>query len=140
MEELDRDFGRKHRKRLQMKTKTCPPGSGCGRTLPATLDYFYRDCTRVDGLSNYCRECMKRKGRENHAKHIKETVTTSTHFRCEAMQSTLSVLVCLKRQKDKGFRPITRGIPGRNTWIEYWTCIGDCKQGKEVKERIRRLL
>ena len=51
------------------KSKTCPKGSGCGKTLPATLDYFYRDCTRVDKLSNYCRECMKKKGRDNYRRN-----------------------------------------------------------------------
>lgn len=126
---------------MKVQTKRCPPGSGCGKTRPATLDYFYRDCTRVDGLSNYCRECMKKKGRENHAKHVKETVTTSTHIKCQAMQAELSVLVCLLRQKEKGFRAKTRGIPGghKNAWVDFFQCL-DCKQGKEVKERIKALL
>ena len=85
---------------------------------------------------------MKRKGRENHAKHIKEIPSTSTHFRCEAMQAELSVLVCLKRQKDKGYHPITRGIPGghRSMWVPFYQCIDGCKQGAKVKERIKALL
>lgn len=52
-----------------MKTKRCPKGAGCGNTFPATLDWFYRDRTRVDGLSNYCQTCQKRKGKDNHAKN-----------------------------------------------------------------------
>ena len=125
-----------------MKTKICPKGSGCGRTLPATLDYFYPDKTRKDKLSRSCRDCIKQKRQAYYAKHIKETATTSTHFPCVAMQAELSVLVCLKRQRDKGYHPITRGIPGghRSMWVPFYQCIDGCKQGAKVKERIKALL
>ena len=121
--------------------KQCPPKSGCGNYYPPTLEYFYPDKTRKDKLSRSCRDCIKQKRRAYHAKHIKETVTTSTHFPCEAMQATLSVLVCLKRQKDKGFKAITRGIPSaKSAWVPYYQCLGECKQGAKVKERIKKLL
>jgi len=65
---------------------------------------------------------------------------TDTHFRCEKMgNAVISVLVCLKRQKEKGFVPYTHLIPDRKKWIEYTHCL-KCKKGQEIKQMIVNLL
>lgn len=116
--------------------KTCPPHTGCGKPFPRTLDYWYSDTSHTTGLSTYCKWCMREKSRNNH--RLMEVKTTSTHFDCVAMQArNLSVLVCLQRQRDK--ERLRKGKMGSFERYPYYTCL-DCVQGKEVKERVRRLL
>ena len=122
------------------KTKVCPKRSGCGKPFPADLDHFYSDTSHPNGLSTYCKGCMRERSRNNH--RLKETKTTSTHFDCVAMQAKgLSVLVCLQRQRDKGHRMVRGGIPGGHKagWETYYTCL-DCDVGKKVKQRVKELL
>lgn len=39
---------------------------GCGRTWPASADYFNRDRHRRDGLTTLCRECRRARSRRRY--------------------------------------------------------------------------
>ena len=41
---------------MDTPTKRC---TKCGRELPRTLDYFYREPRVKDGLATYCKTCVK---------------------------------------------------------------------------------
>ncbi|MBA7523940.1 hypothetical protein ES705_16077 [subsurface metagenome] len=43
--------------------KTC---SKCGKELPATTRFYYRDCTAKDGLRNDCKQCHKATKKESY--------------------------------------------------------------------------
>jgi len=126
-------------------TKRCPH---CG---PQPLSKFGKNAARDDGLQDYCRVAQQVYNTNNRRKNgakvglnteakIRAIVTSGTHFRCEKMQSVISILVCLKRQKEGGFKVRTKGIPATNkNWAPYYQCL-DCSDGKELRERIRALL
>lgn len=48
-----------------MQYKTC---TKCGETYPATVEYFYRDKTRSDGLFPHCKRCKLKDAHEYHIK------------------------------------------------------------------------
>lgn len=57
-----------------MKVKIC---SKCEKELPATIEYFYRDKNRKDGLNYWCKECCRKyrqsdKGKKSIKKYFKE--------------------------------------------------------------------
>lgn len=51
-----------------MKTKIC---TKCGKKLPATAEYFYRDKSKKDGLEYQCKQCYKKYYQE-HREQIAE--------------------------------------------------------------------
>lgn len=128
-------------------TKVC---RHCGPD-PIPISCFGKNSSKPDGLQDYCRVAQRnhntnnrlkksrKRGIDNDSK-IRQIVTLNTHFRCEKMQSVISILVCLKRQKEGGFKVRTKGIPATNkNWAPYYQCL-DCSDGKELRERIRALL
>lgn len=133
------------RANLKTQTKDCPH---CG---PLPVADFGKNKTKPDSLQDYCRTCQRNHNANNRRKNgakvglnteakIRAIVTTSTHIRCEPMQAVISILVCLKRQKEKGSKVRTRGIPATdNNVAPHYQCL-DCKEGKELRERIRALL
>lgn len=46
--------------------KTC---TICGRSFPATTEYFYRHGQKKDGLNSWCIECQRVKSRDQYEKH-----------------------------------------------------------------------
>ncbi len=47
-------------------TKTC---GQCGRTLPATTEFFHRDKNRPSGLYSWCKECNRARRNQHYADH-----------------------------------------------------------------------
>jgi len=130
---------------LETQMKAC---SHCG---PQPLSAFGKNAARDDGLQDYCKVAQRGYNANNRRKNgakvginseakIRAIVTTSTHFRCEKMQTVISILVCLKRQKEKGTKIRTRGIPATdNNVAPHYQCL-DCPEGKELREKIKALL
>ena len=46
---------------MEPPSKTC---TKCGRTLPATVEFFYRQSVSKDGLQHWCRECAREYARK----------------------------------------------------------------------------
>ena len=131
---------------IATQTKDCPH---CG---PQPLSAFGKNATKPDKLQDYCKIAQRLYNANNRRKNgakvginteakIRAIVTSNTHFRCEKMgNAVISILVCLKRQKEKGSKIRTRGIPATdNNVVPHYQCL-DCPEGKELRERIRALL
>ncbi len=128
--------------------KACPH---CGPDL-IPISRFSKNKSREDGYQDYCRVAQRVYNANNRRKNgakvglnteakIRAIVTTSTYFRCVKMgNAVISILVCLKRLKEKGSKIRIRGIPATdNNMVPHYQCL-DCLEGKELKERIRALL
>ena len=57
-----------------VETKVCPR---CGRELPVTK--FYKNKSRPDGLSSYCKECRKLKSKIYYSKNRIKILKNFTH-------------------------------------------------------------
>ena len=70
--------------------KTCRK---CGRTLPKTYDFFYKDCSRKDGLFPYCIECSRPKLKESASKHKQKVLSVSGRKPRQIMDDDLQALM-----------------------------------------------
>ena len=58
-------------------TKIC---TKCGKELPATEEYFYKDKTHKDNLKAWCKECVKEHSREYNSKKVDDIIKQNTQI------------------------------------------------------------
>ncbi len=61
---------------MRLEYKTC---TKCGKTFPATTEFFHRNSENRDGLRSICKDCAKVKAHEYNQTH-KEQVSASDHI------------------------------------------------------------